>query len=166
MDTNKKFSYLEHMTDAIVEAYGKDMKETFANASLGLLNLMFNISNVKLEKEVKITVVGKDPYNLLYEWLEKILLLVYIDNFIVTNFKFKIFRCETNPESEKGSSGNDENNKGQDSNIQKYYIECIAVGEEIDLIKHEYKLEVKSITYHEMEIKHKENAYVKFLVDL
>ena len=166
MNTNKKFSYLEHMTDAIVEAYGKDMKETFANASLGLLNLMFNISKVKLEKEVKITAVGKDPYNLLYEWLEKILLLVYIDNVIVTNFKFKIFRCKTRSESEKETSGNNENNIGPNSNFHKYYIECIAVGEEIDLIKHEYKLEVKSITYHEMEIKQKENGYVKFLVDL
>ncbi|MGD1835060.1 MAG: archease [Nitrososphaeraceae archaeon] len=165
MDNNKKFSYLEHMTDAIVEAYGKDMKEAFANASLGLLNLMFNISKVKLEKEVKITVVGNDPYNLLYEWLEKILLLVYIDNFIVTNFKFKIFRCETNSEVVKETSENNEN-KDLDSNFQQYYIECIVAGEEIDLIKHEYKLEVKSITYHEMEIKHKESYYVKFLVDL
>ncbi|MGD1838094.1 MAG: archease [Nitrososphaeraceae archaeon] len=165
MDNNKKFSYLEHMTDAIVEAYGKDMKEAFANASLGLLNLMFNISKVKLEKEVKITVVGNDPYNLLYEWLEKILLLVYIDNFIVTNFKFKIFRCETNSEVVKETSENNEN-KGLYSNFQKYYIECIVAGEEIDLIKHEYKLEVKSITYHEMEIKHKGSYYVKFLVDL
>ena len=49
-----------------------------------------------------------------------------------------------------------------------YKIECIGNGDIIDLHKHEYKIEVKSITYHEMEIKRDEAGYyiARFLVDL
>jgi SHS2 domain-containing protein len=49
-----------------------------------------------------------------------------------------------------------------------YKIKCIGHGDIIDLHKHEYKVEVKSITYHEMEIKRTQAGYytARFLVDL
>ena len=49
-----------------------------------------------------------------------------------------------------------------------YKIECTGHGDRIDLHKHEYKIEVKSITYHEMKIKRDKNGQYtsRFLVDL
>ena len=57
-------------------------------------------------------------------------------------------------------------NSKEDNSIFK--IECIGIGDIIDLHKHEYKVEVKSITYHEMEIKRNLAGYytARFLVDL
>lgn len=50
----------------------------------------------------------------------------------------------------------------------RYKIECVGKGDIIDLRKHEYKVELKSITYHEMEIKRTATGYysARFLVDL
>ena len=45
----------------------------------------------------------------------------------------------------------EKSNSNEENSI--YKIECIGNGDIIDLHKHEYKVEVKSITYHEMEIK-------------
>jgi SHS2 domain-containing protein len=49
-----------------------------------------------------------------------------------------------------------------------YKLEGIGKGEIINLDKHEYKVEVKSITYHEMQIKRNQDGYytTTFLVDL
>jgi SHS2 domain-containing protein len=57
-------------------------------------------------------------------------------------------------------------NSKEDNSI--YKIECIGKGDIIDLRKHEYKVEVKSITYHEMEIKRNQTGYytARFLLDL
>ena len=60
----------------------------------------------------------------------------------------------------------EKSNLKEDNSIFK--IECIGKGDIIDLHKHEYKIEVKSITYHEMEIKRNLAGYytARFLVDL
>jgi SHS2 domain-containing protein len=60
----------------------------------------------------------------------------------------------------------EKSNPIEDNSI--YKIECIGHGDIIDLHKHEYKVEVKSITYHEMEIKRNQSGYytAQFLVDL
>ncbi|MGI0050974.1 MAG: archease, partial [Nitrososphaeraceae archaeon] len=49
-----------------------------------------------------------------------------------------------------------------------YKMESTGYGDRIDLHKHEYKIEVKSITYHEMNIKRNRDGHYtsRFLVDL
>ena len=49
-----------------------------------------------------------------------------------------------------------------------YKIECTGHGDRIDLHKHEYKIEVKSVTYHEMKINRDKDGHFTstFLVDL
>lgn len=144
------------MTDAIVEAFGDTIKEAFANAAEGLVNMMFEIPVDKNSKsfkkklhDVKITTNivarGYDLKSLLYEWLEKVLLIIYIDRLIPLKFDFIIFNTEAD-----------------------FFIEASVQTEKINLKKYLYKLEVKSITYHEMDIrKLPDNRYsVKYLVDL
>lgn len=144
------------MTDAIVEAFGDTLEEAFANAAEGLVNMMFEIpvdKNSKLLKkdllDVKITTNivarGYDLKSLLYEWLEKVLLIIYIDKLIPLKFDFIIFNTEVD-----------------------FFIEASVQTDKINLKKYLYKLEVKSITYHEMDIrKLADNRYsVKYLVDL
>lgn len=60
----------------------------------------------------------------------------------------------------------EKSNSNEENSI--YKIECLGKGDIIDLHKHEYKVEVKSITYHEMEIKKNQTGYytARFLVDL
>jgi len=145
------FRYLDHMTDALIEAYGSTLDEAFENSAYGLVNTMFDLSNVSADLEVKIEANGYDLHSLLYDWLEKIMLIVLTDNVILSYFKVKI------------SPTNNMDNSGA------YFLCSQARGERLDLNRHSFKVEVKAVTYHEMQIKQdkEKNLFItRFLVDL
>src|SRR5688500_1632890 len=189
----EKFTYLDHMTDLIVEAYGHTLQELLENSALGLINAMFDISNVELNHTIKIIAHGHDFKSLLYDWIEKIILSIYIDRMIVRkfdSFSFSKIILRNNNNNIKSINNKETNTTNlpeiefvvvndldldedaEKSNSKEYNsiykIECIGNGDIIDLHKHEYKVEVKSITYHEMEIKRNQDGYytARFLVDL
>ena len=138
------FRYLDHMTDAIVEAYGCSLDEAFENSAKGLVNTMIDLKQISPDQEYEIIAKGYDVKSLLYDWLEKVMLGLLIDNIALSDFKVKI--------SERNSN---------------YYLKGIAKGETLDLKKHHYKIEIKAVTYHEMEIKQTENIITtRFLLDL
>ncbi|MFZ0512443.1 MAG: archease [Candidatus Nitrosopolaris sp.] len=140
----KGFRYLDHMTDVIVEAYGNTLEDAFANSARGLVNAMFELSEVSPDMEIEIYADGYDLKSLLYNWLEKVILVMLIDNIVVSDLKVNI--------SER---------KGI------YSIKGIARGEHIDLEKHHYKIEIKAVTYHEMAIEQDGNEVtIRFLLDL
>ena len=138
------FRYLDHMADIIVEAYGRSLDEAFENSGLALVNIMFGIEEVVTKKAVRIDVQGRDTESLLYCWLEKILLLLLVDEFIPSEF-------DANISMEKSS----------------ILLTGIARGENIDLRRHIYHIEVKAITYHEMSIMQEKNNFtIRYIVDL
>jgi SHS2 domain-containing protein len=138
------FRYLDHMADIIVEAYGRSLDEAFKNSGLALVNIMFGIDEVVTKKAMRIDVQGRDIESLLYCWLEKILLLLLVDDFIPSEF-------DANISMEKSS----------------ILLTGIARGENIDLRRHIYRIEVKAITYHEMSIiQEKDNFTIRYIVDL
>jgi SHS2 domain-containing protein len=138
------FRYLDHMTDAIVEAYGNSLDEAFENSAKGLINTMIDLKQISPDQEYEIIATGYDLKSLLYDWLEKVMLGLLIDNIALSDFKVKI--------SERNSN---------------YYLKGLTKGEALDLKKHHYKVEIKAVTYHEMEIKQAENIFTtRFLLDL
>lgn len=184
----EKFRYLDHMTDLIVEAYGNTLQELFENSAFGLINAMFDMTNVETSHSIKIKAQGHDFKSLLYDWIEKIILSIYIDRMIVVKFDSLSFsKIITNDHTNNNNKENNnitiiremeflandldlydsEKSKSKPDNYI-YKIEGIGNGDIIDLHKHEYKIEVKSITYHEMEIKRDKAGYyiARFLVDL
>ena len=138
------FRYLDHVTDAIVEAYGSSLDEAFENSAKGLVNTMIDLEQITPDQEYEIVAKGYDVKSLLYDWLEKVMLGLLIDNIALSDFKVKISK----------NNGN-------------YFLKGIAKGEVLDLKKHHYKIEIKAVTYHEMEIKQTENMITtRFLLDL
>jgi SHS2 domain-containing protein len=138
------FRYLDHVTDAIVEAYGSSLDEAFENSAKGLVNTMIDLEQITPDQEYEIVAKGYDVKSLLYDWLEKVMLGLLIDNIALSDFKVKISK-----------------NNGD------YFLKGIAKGEVLDLKKHHYKIEIKAVTYHEMEIKQTENMITtRFLLDL
>jgi SHS2 domain-containing protein len=147
------FRYLDHMTDALIEAYGSTLDQAFENSAYGLVNTMFDLSNASADLEVKIEANGYDLHSLFYDWLEKVMLIVLTDNVLLSDFKVKISHINVN-------SKNDDD---------AYFLHSKARGERLDLKKHSFKVEVKAVTYHEMQIKQdkERNLFItRFLVDL
>ena len=160
--SERRFRYLDHMTDALIEAYGDTLDEAFENSARGLVDTMFDLTDTMTntnnfsslssavdKKEIQIKAQGFDLQNLLYDWLEKVMLVILTEHVILFDFKVKI--------SEK--------------NFDDYHYLLLgtAKAEDQNLEKHRYKLEVKAITYHEMEIKEdreKNRVTIRFLLDL
>jgi SHS2 domain-containing protein len=142
------------MTDAVIEAYGGTLEEAFENSALGLVNTMFDLTTTSntscsADKEIQIEAKGFDLQSLLYDWLEKVMLVVLMQHILLSDFKVKI-------SEEKVGDYN-------------YSLSGITKGERLNLEKHHYKVEVKAITYHEMEIKEEKErnrVTTRFLLDL
>ena len=137
------FRYLDHMTDAVIEAYGGTLAEAFEQAALGLNDTMIDLRTVEPKSEVAISASGHDTYSLLFDWLDKVMLLLVADGIVMSDFKVEISR-----------------NGG-------FRLKGLARGEKLDLSRHKYKVEIKAVTYHEMQIcEDSSGATVRFLLDL
>lgn len=137
------FRYLDHMTDAVIEAYGANLAEAFEQAARGLNDTMVDLRTVEPKSEVTISAAGHDMYSLLFDWLDKVMLLLVADGMVMSEFKVEI--CRTGG----------------------FSLKALARGENLDLRRHKYKVEIKAVTYHEMKIEEDATgATVRFLLDL
>ena len=131
------------MTDAVIEAYGSTLEEAFESAARALNDTMIDLKEVRPDREIRIQASGHDLQELLFDWLDKVMLLLVADGIGMSEFSVEI-----------------KQNYG-------YSLEGVARGEKLDLQKHHYKVEIKAVTYHEMEIRQASgSATVKFLLDL
>jgi SHS2 domain-containing protein len=141
---NAEYRYIEHVSDAMVEAYGRTLNEAFANSAKALINIVCDVSRVNLSKGIIIQTAGFDLVSLLYSWLEKVLMALLVDNLALARFHVKIERQNSS-----------------------YFLSSECEGETFLRRKHHYKVEVKAITYHEMTVtKNKGKFIVRYIVDL
>ena len=133
---------LEHMTDAFIEVTGNTLEEAFENAGISVVDTMIDINSVEEKRHKKIEIIAKDLNNLLYNWLEEIIILTITDGFAVRRFSVTLTK------------------NGE------YSLVANIDGEEIDFKKHNFKLEIKSPTFHLMEIKQEKPIMMRFLLDL
>jgi len=138
------FRYLEHVTDAYVEAFGESIEEAFSNAAKGTINVMFDNEKIHGNHKLDIRVEGVDQYELLFNWLEAVYQIMITDNEVMSKFKIKISQIDS-----------------------KYELTGWVMAEFIDITKHGYRTEIKGITYHAMEILQEGKQHtVRFILDL
>ena len=136
------YKTLEHATDAIIEVTAKNLKEAFQIAGISVIDTILDSSKVDENNSRKLVVKGKDLKYLLYNWLEEIIILTITDGFAGKRIVIDILKNEN------------------------YEIHAEVFGEIINLKKHEFKVEIKSPTFHEMEIKEGDKIVMKYLLDL
>ena len=140
--------YLDHMTDAYLRIRGQTMNEAFEYSAMGLVNIMYDIVNIEKKQQIPIFAEGDELENLLFDWLDKILLMMLIDKVIFSKFKIEITFDESS---------------------NRYLLTGYGEGELVDISKHELKVEIKGITYHEMKILDDTNTnetIIEYIVDL
>ena len=145
MGASGGYRYLEHVTDALVEAWGETLEEAFSQAGLALFETMLNAKSVYPKTSEEILTAGHDEKELLYNYLEELLLLFEVKQLALGAFTVSSIIPTHGEIRLKGKAG----------------------GEPYDRAKHNGKVEVKGITYHLMEIeKSSEKVTVRFLLDL
>ncbi len=129
------------MGDAYIEVTGKDLTECFKGAAVGLLRLVYNIKKVELKEDINVEIKGFDLQNLLYKWLEFLIIKLTAERFAPGYFDIEVNKEVTG-------------------------LKGTVYGEKYSPKKHGFKTEVKGITYHLMEINCNEKCKLRFLVDL
>jgi SHS2 domain-containing protein len=140
------YEQLEHTGDVYIKAYGRDLVSLLENSGIALFDTMVNIDRVECRVEKTINVEGFDLENLLYRWLEELLLLYYSENLVCSKVVV---------EELKISRVNGE---------LAYYLKGLACCEKFNSEKHEPRVEVKSPTYSLMRIVKTEGAWVAYFV--
>ena len=141
----KGYRYLEHTADIKVEAWGETLEEAFEAAGMAFTDIF--IEREKVEKRImkEIMVGGFDLMSLLFNWIEELILIFELEDLVFNDFNVNISR------DTDGS----------------YQIMAMGFGEKYERKKHGYKVHVKAMTYHEMEILPGKKRYIiRYVVDI
>lgn len=136
------YRFLEHVSDALIEAWGESVEEAFRQAGIAFFDVMIDISKVAPRIEREIIINGFDYQSLLYNWLEKLLILFETENLVFSDFKVKIVERE------------------------RLELKAKAIGEAYDYSKHSSKVAVKAVTFHQMDVKLENGCKLRFLLDI
>lgn len=147
MQNRKKEGHrlLEHVTDAYIEAWSPTLERAFAQAAEGFYETMLNLEKIEPTLEANVKADGHDKKELLYNWLETLLL-----EFDVKEMVYALYHIDI------ASDG-----------PTAFKLRAKVRGEKYDRAKHGAKTEVKGVTYHLMTIDESEKeARVRFILDL
>jgi len=137
----KPFEIIDHTADIGIVAYGTDIKQVFANAALGLFNLMADLDDFKEDLQRELELSAEDVEVLLVEWLNE---LIYI--FDVEHIIFERFEIEELTDTK---------------------IKAKCFGEKIKPGQHKLKREIKAATYHMLRIGKEDGTYkVQVIFDI
>jgi SHS2 domain-containing protein len=129
----KKYETFEHTADVGIRAFGRTEKELFANAAYGMFDLMAELKNVHATESLPIRLEGADHEDLLVRWLGELLSLSSARGFLFKDFSF--------------------------SHLDSTSLEAVAQGEHFDPSRHKMKMEIKAVTYHQVEVKENDGRW-------
>ena len=135
----KRYEFIEHTADTGLVAYGETLAEAFANAAYGMFSIITDLEDVKESESRRVTVSEPDTEALLFAWLNDLIYLFDVEALLFK--RFDIVELD------------DEN------------LMAICHGEKYDASRHRLKTEVKSATYHLMEVDREKNA-VRVIFDI
>jgi SHS2 domain-containing protein len=121
------YRILEHTADVGFEAFGSTREEVFANAARALVSLIVDLDTIEPRGEVPVQVRGTDPESVLVNWLSELLFLHDAEGWLFKDFEIR---------------------KLQDDSLS-----ALARGEKFQRSRHQAKLLVKAITYHQLLLK-------------
>jgi len=120
------FRVLEHTADIGFEAFGTSREELFANAASALISLVVDLDTIRPLRELTVQAEGSTSPDLLVNWLSEILYWHDAEGWLFRDFRVQKL-------GEKG-------------------ITATARGEKFDRGRHQAKLLVKAVTYHQLAL--------------
>ena len=120
------FRTLEHTADVGFEAFGSTREEVFTNAARALVDIIVDLDSIQAVGEVSLQIQGPDPESLLVNWLSEILFLHDAEGWLFRDFEVR--------------------------SLQDNSLSALARGEKYERSRHQTKLLVKAITYHQLAL--------------
>lgn len=123
----QRFRTLEHTADIGFEAFGATRKEVFANAACALMHLMVDLEAIAPRDQLPLRAEASDMPSLLVNWLSEILYLFDAEGWLFRDFEV--------------------------DELTEHSLAAIARGEKFDRGRHQVKLLVKAVTYHQLDLR-------------
>jgi len=120
------FRILEHTADVGFEAVGATCEEVFANSARALFYLIVDLETIAPCEETSLSVEGSDPDALLVNWLSELLYLHDAEGWLFSDFAVRL--------------------------TGEKFLAATARGEKFDSRRHQAKMMVKAITYHQLSL--------------
>ena len=122
----QQFRILEHTADIGFEAFGSTREEAFVNAARALIHLIVELDTIAPRDEVSVEVRGPDPESVLVNWLSELLYLHDAEGWLFRDFEIQ--------------------------SLEDNSLSALARGEKFQRSRHQPKLLVKAITYHQLAL--------------
>ena len=120
------FEILEHTADTGFRAWGSAPAELFENAALAMLSIAAETDRVDVREQITVETTGEDYESLLVNWLNEVVYLFDSDRFAPKEFHVEA--------------------------IEPTRLRAKVGGEPRDPQRHPWKLIVKAVTYHKLEV--------------
>ena len=120
------YEILNHTADVCIRVYGKSFDELFENAARAMMELITDREKINPSQEIEIEVRGETKEELLVHWLQEILFLHEVKKIVFKDFRLNL--------------------------ISETHAKGKAIGEIIDINKHELSFDIKAVTYHNLKI--------------
>jgi SHS2 domain-containing protein len=120
------FRILEHPADMGLEVWGPNLTDVFRLAALGLTSIIVDPASVDDRERRTVSIKGSDIENLLVRWLSEILYIYDGEGFLVSDVEIMSLH----------DSG----------------IEATLKGAKTDTGNHQFRVDVKAVTYHQLKI--------------
>lgn len=131
-----KYEFIDHTADIGINAYGKSIAEVFENAAIGMFDIISDTKTISAVGEYRIELSANSVEDLLIKWLSNLLFLHETDSILFSRFKVNL-------------------------DVQKCELSASIFGEIFDPKKHQYKTQIKAVTYHMLKIGKKDNLFLQ-----
>lgn len=123
----KPYKTFDHTADLGLSVTGRQKGELFANAAVAVFDIITDLGRVETRETRRISVEGDSPEDLLINFLREILYLYNGEHWLIREIRV--------------------------TRIGDKEIEAEALGEPLDLRKHEINKEIKAVTYHQARVR-------------
>ncbi|MEW6482531.1 MAG: dephospho-CoA kinase, partial [bacterium] len=127
-----RFKLFEHTADIGIIAFGNTKERLFENCSYGMFSILADLSNVRCCERIKISSSGNGDDEMLVNTLSELLFCFTGKGYLLKKFKTEII-------------GNN--------------VSVLASGEQLSK-NHILKMEIKTVTYHNLEIKKRKDGWI------
>jgi SHS2 domain-containing protein len=128
-----RYRIIDHTADIGIEVYGESLSDLFKNSAFALFDIIADIKDIKEDIELNIDLEGFNLEELMVDWLSELLYLSQTKGYI-----FK----ETYIEE-----------------ITDRHLKARAKGEVFNPKAHMFKIEIKGVTYHMLEVNRRKNYW-------
>lgn len=122
----ERYKLLDHTADIEIIAYGEDISALFGNAAYAMFDILVNAEEIYETETFSLHASASSIDELLVAWLSELLYQYETERIVFCRFDI-----------------NSIDGKG---------VSALVSGEKIDQSRHEVKTEIKSVTYHQLNV--------------